>query len=195
MSVEGAETASDEQAALVWRVAQEAVRNALRHSRRLDAGRDRARRRRAGSSLEVVDDGIGFDPQDRRRPGQLGLRGLRRLVADGGGTLRGAILAGEGTTVRMEVDDAVTVETTRRSGWCWSTTTRSSAPDSSSCWPAPTTSRSSATADNGAEARRDRAREHRPDVVLMDLQMPEVDGVDRHPDDHGRASSASTCWC
>ena len=33
-----------------------------------------------------------------------------------------------------------------------------------------------ATADNGARAV-EMAREHRPDVVLMDLQMPEVDGV------------------
>ena len=33
-----------------------------------------------------------------------------------------------------------------------------------------------ATADNGARAV-ELAREHRPDVVLMDLQMPEVDGV------------------
>lgn len=33
-----------------------------------------------------------------------------------------------------------------------------------------------ATADNGARAV-EMAREHRPDVVLMDLQMPDVDGV------------------
>ncbi len=102
VSVEGAETASDEQAALVWRVAQEAVRNALRHAEastlavtvRADEG---------WLVLDVVDDGIGFDPKDRRRSDSFGLRGLRSLVSEAGGTLVVRSSPGEGTTVLMEV--------------------------------------------------------------------------------------------
>lgn len=102
VSVEGAEIASDERAALVWRVAQEAVRNALRHAAastlavtvRVDGDR---------LVLEVVDDGIGFDPTLKQRVDSLGLRGLRSLVAEAGGTLTVQSSPGEGTAVLMEV--------------------------------------------------------------------------------------------
>jgi signal transduction histidine kinase len=55
-------------------------------------------------TLEVVDDGTGFDPAAVRDPHRYGLRGLRSLVADSGGTLEVRSSPGEGTTVRMEVD-------------------------------------------------------------------------------------------
>lgn len=102
VSVVGADDATDTQAALVWRVAQEAVRNALRHARattvtvRVQGDSDVL-------SLEVVDDGIGFDPRQRPRDGSFGLRGLRSLVAEAGGTLDVRSSAGGGTTVRVEV--------------------------------------------------------------------------------------------
>lgn len=103
VSVAGVESASTETTALVWRVAQEAVRNAIRHSRastlavtvRGDAGR---------VSLEVVDDGIGFTPGLVQDPDSYGLRGLKTLVADCGGELGVRSSPGDGTTVRMEVD-------------------------------------------------------------------------------------------
>ena len=63
--------ASDDAVALVWRVAQEAVRNALRHSGAdtlsvtVDGAGD-------GLVLVVTDDGRGFDPG--RRPGRRALR-------------------------------------------------------------------------------------------------------------------------
>ena len=102
VSVEGAETASDAHVALVWRVAQEAVRNAMRHS---EASTLAVTVRSDGTllTLEVVDDGIGFDP-GRTAPDSYGLRGLRSLVADNGGVLEVRSSPGEGTTVRMEVD-------------------------------------------------------------------------------------------
>lgn len=102
VSVEGAETASDVHVALVWRVAQEAVRNAMRHSQ---ASTLAVTVRGDGRSLalEVVDDGIGFDPA-RVTPDSYGLRGLRSLVTDNGGVLEVRSAPGEGTTVRMEVD-------------------------------------------------------------------------------------------
>lgn len=103
VSVEGAETASDDHAALVWRVAQEAVRNALRHS---GASTLAVTVRGDGDRvvLEVVDDGVGFTPGEVRNPHSYGLRGLRTLVADCGGELGVRSSPGEGTTVRMEVD-------------------------------------------------------------------------------------------
>jgi two-component system NarL family sensor kinase len=102
VSVEGAETASDAHVALVWRVAQEAVRNAMRHS---EASTLAVTVRGDGRvlTLEVVDDGIGFEPA-RTHLDSYGLRGLRSLVADSGGVLEVRSSPGEGTTVRMEVD-------------------------------------------------------------------------------------------
>lgn len=103
VSVEGAETASDPMAALVWRVAQEAVRNALRHAQASTlAVTVRGDGRRL--FLEVVDDGIGFDTTQRADPSSFGLRGLRSLVAECNGTLEVRSSPGEGTTVHMEVD-------------------------------------------------------------------------------------------
>jgi signal transduction histidine kinase len=103
VSVEGAETMSTERSALVWRVAQEAVRNALRHSGAstlaVTVHSDGKR-----LALEVVDDGVGFDPAGVRDQESYGLRGLRSLVSDSGGTLEVRSSPGEGTTVRMEVD-------------------------------------------------------------------------------------------
>lgn len=102
-TVEGAETLSDARAALLWRVAQEAVRNALRHSR---ASTLAVTVRGDGEcvTLEVVDDGVGFDPAVVADPHSYGLRGLRSLVADNGGTLEVRSSPGEGTTVHMEVE-------------------------------------------------------------------------------------------
>ena len=102
VSVEGAETVSNERAALVWRVAQEAVRNTIRHSQAspLAVTVHSDGRRLA---LEVVDDGVGFTPT-AVHPESYGLRGLRSLVTDSGGTLEVRSSPGEGTTVRMEVD-------------------------------------------------------------------------------------------
>ncbi|WP_459975632.1 sensor histidine kinase [Nocardioides pyridinolyticus] len=102
VSVEGAETASDDHVALVWRVAQEAVRNAMRHSQ---ASTLAVTVRGDGRTLtlEVVDDGIGFHPA-RVTQDSYGLRGLRSLVTDSGGVLEVRSSPGEGTTVRMEVD-------------------------------------------------------------------------------------------
>lgn len=103
VSVEGAETASDEHVALVWRVAQEAVRNAIRHSQASTlAVTVHGNGKRL--ILEVVDDGVGFDPAAVADPHSYGLRGLRSLVVDSGGTLEVRSAPGEGTTVRMEVD-------------------------------------------------------------------------------------------
>jgi two-component system, NarL family, sensor kinase len=102
VSVSGIEGASDPEVALVWRVAQEAVRNATRHS-----GASTLAVTVRGDAeqllLEVVDDGVGFDTSAPSEPDRFGLRGLRSLVRDVGGELDVTSAVGEGTSVRMAV--------------------------------------------------------------------------------------------
>jgi signal transduction histidine kinase len=92
----------DETVALVWRVAQEAVRNAIRHAHATTLEVD-VHRQDGRLVLGVVDDGQGFDPEGDRDPASFGLRGLASLVADAGGRLDVRSTPGEGTQVRMEV--------------------------------------------------------------------------------------------
>lgn len=101
-SVHGLTDASDAEVGLVWRVAQEAVRNAIRHS---GASTLAVTVRGDAESLllEVVDDGVGFDTTAPSPPDRFGLRGLRSLVRDVGGELDVTSALGEGTSVRMAV--------------------------------------------------------------------------------------------
>lgn len=93
---------ADEVVALTWRVAQEAIRNALRHAhaRTLDV---HVRCEDRTLVLTVADDGVGFDPT-RVRGTSYGLRGLTSLARDHGGRLRVDSAPGTGTVVRLEVD-------------------------------------------------------------------------------------------
>ena len=102
VSVEGLAGVPDEQVALVWRVAQEAVRNAIRHS---GAGHLSVAVRGEPDRvlLEVSDDGRGFRPDRAQDPTRFGLRGLESLIADTGGRLEVRSLPGHGTTIRLEV--------------------------------------------------------------------------------------------
>ena len=102
VSVVGATDASDEQAALVLRVAQEAVRNALRHAQATTLA---VTVHSDGKILvlEVVDDGVGFDPTAPRAVDRYGLKGMTSLASDRGGTLNVVSAIGDGTAVRLEV--------------------------------------------------------------------------------------------
>ncbi len=100
--VHGIDDVPDNTVALLWRVAQEAVRNSLRHSGAenltvtVEGDRD-------GVVLEVTDDGRGFDP-DRRPDGRhFGLRGLTSLIQEAGGDLAVRSSPGAGTTIRLQV--------------------------------------------------------------------------------------------
>lgn len=88
--------------ALVWRVAQEAVRNTTRHA---DASRLSVLVHHSDGKvlLTVADDGAGFDPASVRPTAHYGLRGLTSLVDDAGGALSVDSRPGTGTTVGMEV--------------------------------------------------------------------------------------------
>jgi two-component system, NarL family, sensor kinase len=103
VTVAGLDGASDHVVTLVWRVAQEAIRNAVRHGGashlKVDVrGDDRQVR------LSVRDDGVGFDPTTTPSNGSYGLRGLQSLVEDGGGKVHVESAPGAGTTVRMVVE-------------------------------------------------------------------------------------------
>jgi signal transduction histidine kinase len=93
---------STEHTALVWRVAQEAVRNAVRHGRPehlsvcLTTDDNQVH-------LEVIDDGVGFDPSLSAPHGHLGLRSLRDLVAEARGSLEIRSAPGAGTTVSLRL--------------------------------------------------------------------------------------------
>jgi two-component system, NarL family, sensor kinase len=103
VSVRGVEDAPDHVVTLVWRVAQEAIRNAVRHAHAshltVDVRGDERQVR-----LRVEDDGVGFDAAGPPRDGSYGLRGLRSLVKDGGGQVGVDSVPGAGTTVRMTVE-------------------------------------------------------------------------------------------
>ena len=86
----------------VFRIAQEALHNALRHSgaARIDVRLtcDGA----GGLELSVRDDGAGFDP-DAVRSTRLGLTTMAERARAAGGTLAIESAAGAGTTVRLRV--------------------------------------------------------------------------------------------
>jgi signal transduction histidine kinase len=103
VSVVGIDGAPDHVVTLVWRVAQEAIRNAVRHAHASELhvevrGDERQVR------LTVRDDGVGFDPSEPVPDRSYGLRGLQSLVEDGGGRVQVESSPGAGTTVRMAVE-------------------------------------------------------------------------------------------
>lgn len=89
--------------ALIWRIGQEAVRNAQRHADPSQISVT-VTRPDGGIRLDVVDDGVGFDSSQPPAEGHLGLRGVRDLVRDTGGSLRVDSSPGQGTRVVLEVE-------------------------------------------------------------------------------------------
>jgi len=125
VDVTGTEGLDETKEALVYRAAQEAVRNIVRHA---DARvvsvcvtRDRAAgggRRRDGLVLRVRDDGRGFEPGGTaaRSRGSVGLELLRALVSSQGGTLRLDSSPGEGTELVLWVPVGPTSESPAEPG-------------------------------------------------------------------------------
>jgi two-component system, NarL family, sensor kinase len=95
---------SHERDALIFRVAQEAVRNAARYSE-ADSLSVHVVGDNGRVALTVADDGSGFEPD--REPagddGHFGLRLLSELARDAGGSLEVDSAPGRGTTVRLEL--------------------------------------------------------------------------------------------
>jgi signal transduction histidine kinase len=90
----------------LYRILQETLTNAHRHGR-ASVVRVRVRGNGAGTTLEVRDDGCGFDPEavQRRRPGtplaRFGLHGMRDRAQLLGGTFAVESAPGQGTTIRV----------------------------------------------------------------------------------------------
>ena len=93
--------------AVVLRVAQEALHNALRHADAKTISVRLSSHDQLGGAvrLEVVDDGVGFDPTTVRRAGRsLGLVSMRDRAKSVRGRLTVDSAPGQGTTIRLEVD-------------------------------------------------------------------------------------------
>ncbi len=109
VSVELADTSelSDAAAGLIWRTAQECVRNALRHADprtvRLTLAIHHHLDAPALARLEIADDGTGFDAGQPSDSHHFGLRGLRDLATEAGGSLVVTSSPAAGTTVVLEV--------------------------------------------------------------------------------------------
>jgi two-component system NarL family sensor kinase len=105
VSIEGAEQVDREQEALIYRVAQEAVRNVIAYA---DAREVRVELTVNGglARLVVSDDGRGFDPairEQRLAEGHLGLSLAEELARQSGGSLEISSSEGAGTQVELEV--------------------------------------------------------------------------------------------
>ncbi len=102
VDVSGDDEASAATVALVWRLAQESVRNVARHARATRMSLT-VRREADELVLEVVDDGVGFDPGATAGDAHFGLRAAESLVREHGGTMEVESAPGSGTIVRVEV--------------------------------------------------------------------------------------------
>jgi signal transduction histidine kinase len=86
----------------LYRIAQEALNNALKHAAatlvtvRISANGERA-------ELEVVDNGISFDPTNISNTGGMGLTNMRERAEQLGGTLTIYSKPGQGTRVKVNV--------------------------------------------------------------------------------------------
>jgi signal transduction histidine kinase len=86
----------------LYRISQEALNNALKHAQ---ASHIQVHLRQNHSTvlLEIIDDGLGFDPSRARQQGGLGLRGMEERAARLGADLSVQSQPGAGTQVRVEV--------------------------------------------------------------------------------------------
>jgi signal transduction histidine kinase len=131
VDAEVADAAPEKQQEVMFRIAQEALRNALRHAEaghitlRLAAGPDEASPDQAGRDgtgldgagrdgaavLEVIDDGRGFDGRGVGGPGaagegHFGLRLMTDAATHGGGQLALLSAPGAGTRIRYQAGAA-----------------------------------------------------------------------------------------
>jgi signal transduction histidine kinase len=87
----------------LYRIAQEALNNALKHSTaallKIQVTADEN-----DITLEIRDDGQGFDVEEARAKGGMGLQNMAERVESLGGDLRIASAPGEGSTVTVKID-------------------------------------------------------------------------------------------
>lgn len=86
----------------LYRIAQETLNNTVKHAHASRVTVRLAHRPDDGTTLEIADDGVGFDPTGSF-PGHLGLRSLRERAARQGATLDITSAPGKGTRTRVVV--------------------------------------------------------------------------------------------
>lgn len=86
----------------LYGVAREALNNALKHARARQI-RLSLQRLEATVTLEIADDGLGFDSSTVAHAGGFGLRGMAERVAEVGGVLSVQSTPGQGTLVRVDI--------------------------------------------------------------------------------------------
>jgi signal transduction histidine kinase len=86
----------------LYRIALEALNNALRHAQASNI-EVHLRQDELGTTLEIADDGIGFDLATARERGGMGLAAMEERAAELGGRLTVESAAGEGTSVRVRL--------------------------------------------------------------------------------------------
>ena len=96
----GEPTLSSEVEEALFRIAQEALNNVLKHAQARHVAVS-LRHVEPCVTLEVADDGTGFDQARARRSGGLGLRGMEERAAEIGARLEIESAAGSGTLVRV----------------------------------------------------------------------------------------------
>jgi signal transduction histidine kinase len=91
---------------LLFRAAQESLRNTFKHANATSATVSVGREDGDRLVLEAIDDGRGFDPgrlNGEADPGHFGIQLLRDRAEEAGGDLDVTSVEGRGTTVRMEL--------------------------------------------------------------------------------------------
>jgi PAS domain S-box-containing protein len=86
----------------LYRIAQEALNNVLKHARARNVY-VRLHQTPSAITLEVQDDGVGFDHSLALRAGGMGLRGMQERVDQLGAVLAIESQPNRGTTIRVEV--------------------------------------------------------------------------------------------
>ena len=89
-------------AAVLFRIAQEALLNVAKHARATSA-EVVLRSARGFVTMEIRDDGVGFDPAQGAAAGHFGLQVLADLTEDAGGTLDLATAPGAGTALWVRI--------------------------------------------------------------------------------------------
>jgi signal transduction histidine kinase len=92
----------------LYQIAQEALNNALKHSR-AQSVRVQLRFGEAETGLEISDDGVGFSLEQAQKCGGLGLRGMRERVQRISGTLEVDSTPGNGTKISVTAPAAARV--------------------------------------------------------------------------------------
>jgi two-component system NarL family sensor kinase len=116
LDVRVSDTLPETAESLAYRVAQEAIRNVVRHARAAKVGLVVVEEG-GWLQLQLTDDGQGFDPSmSVRRPSSVGLTLLAALVHQQGGSLRVESATGAGTAVTMRLPVRAASPAAARSG-------------------------------------------------------------------------------